>query len=182
MTQSKKALVIVDVQQGMFGHPGHHPYDADAVVGRLADLLRRARSAGTPVFFVQHDGGAGSLLAADSPGFPFRDELAPLPSEDVTVKKHCSAFQATALAEKLHAAGVEHLIVGGMQSEFCVDTAVRGAFERGFAVTLLSDGHTTFDTPALSGQQIVAHHNHTLGSGSFATLAKCDALYLPAED
>ncbi len=173
MTGSKTALVIIDVQKGMFGHTGYDPYDGEGVVGRLTELLERTRSAGTPVFFVQHDGGPKSPLAADSPGFAFREELTPLPSEDVTVKKHCSAFQNTDFNEKLRTAGIEHLIVGGMQSEFCVDTAARGAFERGFTVTLLSDGHTTFDTPALSGEQIVMHHNHTLDSGSFAKLATC---------
>ena len=38
--------------------------------------------------------------------------------------------------------------------------------------TLIADGHTTFDTPALPASQIIAHHNHTLASGHFAEVAK----------
>lgn len=167
---SNEALVIIDVQQGMFGNPANQPHDGEGVVARLAGLLQRVRASGTPVFFVQHDGGAETPLALDSPGFAYREELTPLPTEDVTVKKHCSVFQDTDFADKLRAAGVDHLIIGGMQSEFCVDTAVRGAFERGFSVTLISDGHTTFGTSTLSGEQVIAHHNHTLGGGSFAEL------------
>ena len=163
-----KALLIIDVQQGMFGGPMGEPYDGGGVVDRLASVLTRAREANAPVFFVQHDGGTGSPLAKGSAGFDYHTALAPLPSEDVTVKEHCSAFQATDLHQKLIAAGVDHIVVGGMQSEFCVDTAVRGAFERGIAATLIADGHTTFDTPALNAQQIIAHHNHTLLSGGFA--------------
>jgi nicotinamidase-related amidase len=62
-----------------------------------------------------------------------------------------------------------------MQTEFCVDTAVRSAFERDYQVTLVSDGHTTFDTPALEAERIVAHHNQTLGNG-FATLSPAAAI------
>lgn len=177
----KKALVIIDVQKGMFGNPGYDPHDGEGVVARLAGLLERARISGVPVYFVQHDGGVDSPLAADTPGFAIREELAPLPTEDVTVKQHCSLFQDTDFAGKIRAAGIDHLVIGGMQSEYCVDTAVRGAVERGFAVTLISDGHTTFGTPALSGEQVIAHHNHTLGSGSFADLLLAREAFVTAE-
>src|SRR5215469_2480260 len=89
-----RALVIIDVQQGMFNFPGYEPHDGEATVARIADLLWRARETGTAIFFVQHDGGDGAL-AAGSPGFPFRGELAPYEQEPVTVKRHCSAFQET---------------------------------------------------------------------------------------
>lgn len=147
-----------------------NPHDGEGVVDRLADVLSRARRAQLPIFFVQHDGGADSPLAIDGPGFAFHDALTPLPGEDVTVKKHCSSFQETDFHQKLIAGEINHVIVGGMQSEYCVDTAVRGAFERDLKVTLIADGHTTFDTPALSAEKIIAHHNYTLGGGGFAEL------------
>lgn len=66
-----KALLIIDVQQGMFSAPGMEPYDGEGVVGRLAALLARAN--GLPVFFVQHNGTEpGHPLAENGPGFPFR--------------------------------------------------------------------------------------------------------------
>jgi len=144
------------------------PYDGDRVVETLASVLDQSRSAAVPVFFVQHDGGEGSPLARDGEGFAFHEALTPRAEEDVTVKRFCNAFQDTDLLAKLTDAGIEEIVVGGMQTEFCVDTAVRGAFERGFKVTLIADGHTTFDTPALPAEQIIAHHNHTLASGHFA--------------
>jgi len=163
-----KALVIIDVQNGMF--TSATPHDGDEVVARLAMVLNNARQAQVPVIFVQHDGGKGSPLDSDGAGFAYHDALAPLPSETVVVKKHCSAFQDTEFHATLIAAGIDHIIIGGMQSEFCVDTAVRGALERGLKVTLIDDGHTSFDTLALPAVQIIAHHNHTLGTGGFATL------------
>ena len=165
------ALVIIDVQVGMFASPGYAPHDGDGTVARIASLLERARKARTPVFFVQHDGGKGDPLEEGTPGFPFRSELAPRDGESTTVKRHCSAFQHTDFDTRLKRADIDHLIVCGMQTEFCVDTAVRAAYERGYRVTLVSDGHTTFASKALSGADIVAHHNTTL-DGSFATLKK----------
>jgi len=62
-----------------------------------------------------------------------------------------------------------------MQTEFCIDTVVRAAYERSYKVTLVSDGHTPFDTRGLAAAGIIAHHNATLGSG-FATLKKAEEI------
>jgi nicotinamidase-related amidase len=170
-----RALMIIDVQQGMFAFPGFAPHDGEATVARITDLLSRARKNGTPVFFVQHDGGDDQALSANGPGFPFRPELAPGRDESVTVKRHCNAFQETDLERSLKRADIDELVVCGMQTEFCVDTATRAAVERGFKVTLVTDGHTTFDTKTIPAETIIAHHNATLGSG-FATLKRADEI------
>ncbi|MGZ6009807.1 MAG: isochorismatase family protein, partial [Rhizomicrobium sp.] len=72
-----KALVVIDVQKAMFAFPDFPPYDGEAVVQRIADLIARARDAGTPVYFVQHDGGPEDLLHPGKPGFPFHEKLTP---------------------------------------------------------------------------------------------------------
>jgi nicotinamidase-related amidase len=164
-----EALVIIDVQRGMFSFPDMQPHDAEGTVGRIADLLAQARSTATPVFFVQHEGEVGHPLERGTNGFPFHEALTPLDSESVTAKRHCNAFQETSLESALRADGIASLIVTGMQSNYCVDTFVRAAKERGFDIRLVADGHTTFDTPVLSADQIVAHHNYTL-AGTFAEL------------
>ena len=41
-----KALVIIDVQKGMWGHPDHPPYDDKGVLERIAALIAKARAAG----------------------------------------------------------------------------------------------------------------------------------------
>lgn len=103
----------------------------------------------------------------------FHKSLSPLPAETVTEKRHCNAFQETELESVLRDADIESLVGTGMQSNYCVDTFVRAAKERGFAICLVSDGHTTFDTPILTATQIIAHHNHTL-EDSFASLIRAD--------
>jgi nicotinamidase-related amidase len=171
------ALVIIDVQRGMFGVPEMQPFDGEATVKRIRRLLDQARSESTPIFFVQHDGAVGHPLAAGSPGFPFHEALMPGDGELVTVKRHCNAFQETDLEAHLRASGADRFIVTGMQSNYCIDTFVRAAVERGFKICLVADGHTTFDTPVLKADQIIAHHNHTL-DGSFAEVIRAEEITL----
>jgi len=164
-----KALVVIDVQKAMFQIPEFVPLDGEAVVDRIAMLIAAARGAGTPVFFVQHDGGPEDPFHPGKPGFAFHDKLAPQATDDVTVKYRGSAFNGTDLDAKLKKAGVGTVVICGMQSEYCVDSAVRGAVEHGYKVVLVADGHSTFDTKVLKAADIIAHENETLG-GSYAEI------------
>lgn len=166
-----KALVIIDVQKGMWAHPDYPPYDGDGVVARIADLIVRARAMNVPVMYVQHHaiGEPNNPLQPDRPGFPFHDAIAPKPGDDVTVKHKSSAFHGTDFDAKLKARGIDHLVVTGMQSEYCVDSAIRGAVERGYQVTLVADGHSTGDTRVARAKDIVAIQNDTM-AWDFATV------------
>jgi nicotinamidase-related amidase len=175
------ALVIIDVQQGMFSNSELQPYDGEETVSRIASLLDRSRKAGLPVIFVQHDGGAGHPLDSACSGFPFHSDLSPNPGETVMIKSRCNAFHGTDVEAVMRALGIGRVAVCGMQSQYCVDTFVRAASERGFEIELVSDGHTTFDTNALGAERIIAHHNETLG-GSFATLVKAAAVTMRSND
>jgi nicotinamidase-related amidase len=168
------ALVVVDVQRGLFdcGHPLHR---GEEVVERIGDLLDRARSAGMTIFHVQHDGGPGHILEKGSVGWPHHPRVAPAQGETIIEKRHQSAFQATDFAARLEHAGIRSLIIAGVQTEMCVDTTCRAAFALGFAVTLVSDAHTTFDSAVLPAEKIIAHHNQTLRN-RFARLASASEI------
>jgi nicotinamidase-related amidase len=174
-----KALMVIDVQQGMFADPAHPPFEGLQVVAKIADLIAQARRVGAPVVYVQHDGGQGHPLTPGAPGYPFHVELTPRDGDVVVVKNHCSAFQGTDLEGLLKARGITDLVVTGMQSDYCVDTTVRSAFERGFKVLLVQDGHTTFDQGELTGAQIRRHHNRLLDH-DFARLAKAQDVIFEA--
>jgi nicotinamidase-related amidase len=164
------ALMLVDVQQGMFDLPSPL-HRGDEVVARLAGLLERARAEGTPVVHIQHDGGPGHVLARGSAGWPHHPLVAPREGELVVEKRHSSAFHGTELHRRLQEAGIDRLVIAGMQTEMCVDSACRGAAALDYRVVLVADGHTTFDTPAIAADLIIAHHNRLLGRG-FVELAE----------
>ena len=163
------ALVVIDVQQIMFDLPNFPPYEGEALVDRIADLIAKARASGTPIFFVQHDEGPGTAMHPGTPGFPFHPKLAPQAGDDVTVKNRGSAFHNTDFDSKLRKTGIDTLVICGMQSEYCIDAAVRGARERNYEVILVSDGHSTVDSPVLKAKDIIDHQNQTL-NGSYATV------------
>ena len=60
-----------------------------------------------------------------------------------------------------------------MQTEMCVNSACRGAVALGYRVGLVADGHTTYDTPVIDAERIIAHHNRLLGNG-FANVVAAD--------
>jgi len=164
-------LLVIDLQRGMFG-PGGLPYAGDAVLGRVAGLLDRARAQGVAVLHVRHDGGSGDDLERHTPGWEIHPAVAPEGDEPIVDKSRCSAFHGTNLHERLQKLGLTRLVVAGMQTEYCIDTACREAHGLGYKVALVGDGHTTFDAPSLTAEQIVAHHNLTLQRGGFVELVQ----------
>ncbi len=168
------ALVIIDMQKGMFTDVVA-PYRGEEVLQRIASLLQRARAAQIPIFHVQHDGGPGDILGKGSPGWPHRPEVAPRAGEPVIEKRHISAFHGTDFHDRLNKAGIDRLVIAGMQTEMCVDSACRAAVALGYRVVLAGDAHTTFDTSVLPAERIVAHHNKTL-DGAFVELSTASSI------
>ena len=154
------ALVVIDMQTILFDP---EPAEAEAVIARINGLASRARAAGVPVVWVQHETATGDLVA-DSPGWQLHAGLV-TQDGDVFVRKNMSdAFLRTDLHALLSDRGVRHVTVCGYSSEFCVDSTVRGAASRGYAVTLASDAHTSHDKPHATGLQIRLHENETLSN------------------
>jgi nicotinamidase-related amidase len=166
------ALMVIDVQQGMFALP-KPPHRGEEVVQRIAGLLERARAEGATVVHIQHDGGTGHVLAKGGAGWPPHPLVAPRSGEMVVEKRYSGAFHDTDLHRRLAEAGIDRLVITGMQTEMCVDSACRGAVALGYRVVLVSDGHTTYDTSIIPADRVIAHHNRLLGSG-FAELATAD--------
>ena len=54
------ALIVVDVQEGLFG-PSPSPALSEDVFARINELTSRARAAGVPVIFIQHETATGDL-------------------------------------------------------------------------------------------------------------------------
>jgi nicotinamidase-related amidase len=164
MTQSaasKPALLLIDIQNAMFG-PEEVCHDPERLLANAGSLLSRARAAGVPVFHVQHCEGEGSPFAPKSAGWQIRPEVAPREGEPVTEKWACSSFYKTGLDERLRAAGVGRLVIAGLQTDFCIDTACRVAQSLGYTVTLAGDAHSTMDNGVLKADQIIRHHNRVL--------------------
>lgn len=149
--------MIIDVQIGLVELMP--PKLQEEVLSKVRVLLHKARSSGVLVVFVQHDGPKGHPLEAETAPWAVHPSIAPLPGELVIRKKASDSFYETRLAEELGAGKIQHLIVTGGMTEYCVDTTCRSAVAHGYDVTLVADAHLTRDTPVLNAPQIIAHHN-----------------------
>jgi len=162
----KTALLVIDVQRGLFDDEPR-PYEADAVVDRINALTASARTAGTPVVFIQHERPSG-LLEYGSESWLLEGRLV-VADEDARIRKTTpDSFLRTELEQLLAGWGTEQLMICGYASEFCVDTTTRRAAALGFPVVLVADAHTTHDKEHATGLEIRTHHNATLPNiGSF---------------
>ena len=154
------AVLVIDVQQGLCTGPGA-AYDCAGTIARINLVTRRARSAGVPVVFIQHESDAGYLVHG-SPDWQLATGLDVMPSDLRLRKTTCDAFLDTDLHALLQEREVRKVVVCGMHSEFCVDTTTRRALALGYPVLLVADAHTSAGNVALSAQQVIAHHNATL--------------------
>lgn len=148
----KTALLVIDVQQALIDD---QPANKDAFLVNLKLLIDAAHEGGTEVIYVRHDGGEGDVLAYGEPGWQLDKSLVPRSDERIFEKRFNSAFLKTGLTEYLSSKGVTNLVICGMQTEYCIDTSVKTAFEHGYDVVVPSGATTTYANPFLSGDKIV---------------------------
>lgn len=142
---SSAALLLIDVQRNRFeGEPA--VWDGVELLARISGLVARARSSGVPVIFVRNCGGVGEPDEPGSVGWELSPAVPRLAGEPIVDKRQPDAFVGTGLDGLLRSRGVRRVIVCGMQRESSIQETCRGAVERGFEVTLVEDGHSTFDS------------------------------------
>jgi nicotinamidase-related amidase len=153
-------ILIIDVQSILFD-PVPRPFEADLVVERINRITSWARSNNLMVSHVHHE-AADSEIEFGSASWQLQTGLNVVEGDQFVRKTTPDSFLRTNLDALLKENDVEHLIVCGYASEFCVDTTVRRAAGLSYSVELVSDAHTTHDKPHASAEQIRAHHNATL--------------------
>jgi nicotinamidase-related amidase len=156
------ALLVIDVQTALC--TGHYAtFESKRVINRINLVSEKARAAKALVIFIQHASNEGAL-ALGSEGWQLADGLVVQNTDTVMGKTATDSFHKTPLQSLLEQHHINHLIVCGMQSDFCVDTTARRALGLGYPITLVSDGHTTLDNEVLTAAQISAHHTLTLAN------------------
>jgi nicotinamidase-related amidase len=162
----KTALLVIDVQQGLC-EGEHDAFESRQLIERINRLSARARSAGAPVVFIQHE-TREAPFEHGSRTWQLADGLLTAPGDLFLRKTASDSFHRTDLQSLLQQHGVTDLVVCGLHTEFCVDSTVRRALALGYPVVLAADAHSTEDKAHLSASQIIRHHNATLADiGSF---------------
>jgi nicotinamidase-related amidase len=147
---SQSALVVIDAQgeyrSGRMALPG-----VDPALARIADVLARARAAGTPVFHVAQLGQAGTLFDQGTERGAILPQAAPVAGEPIVMKRLPNGFAGTELHERLQQAGRSTLIVAGFMTHMCISASVRAALDLGYQTTVIADATATRALPAHDG-------------------------------
>lgn len=150
------ALVLIDLQKGILSRP-LAPHSAADVVERAKETANRFRAAGSPVVLVHVGWSADGVdmppqtvdepivLPAGGPPADF-SEFAPGIAElgDVVVmKRQWGAFYGTELDLQLRRRGVRTIVLGGVATNFGVESTARAAWEHGYDLVVAEDLSTT---------------------------------------
>jgi nicotinamidase-related amidase len=165
-------MIMIDVQAELVDA---HPYQGKTLIQNLQALLAACREQGVPVIYVQHSELDGSELRHGSRGWQIARSVAPKEGEPAFEKHNNSAFRGTGLHEHLQAMGAKNLLLCGMQTEYCVDTTVKVAFELGYSVLIPSGATGTFDNEILPANKIIDFYENRIWSGGMATVVSMEA-------
>lgn len=152
-------LLVVDMQEGIVDE---ELYAFDTFMKRTACLIDAARKSGTEVIFVQHDAGPGSNLTAGEKGFNIAEQVRPVQGEKVFVKKINSCFGNRDFREYMEKQEDKRLMIIGLQTNYCIDTTVKSAFERGYTVIIPEGTNTTFDNDYMTGETTVRYYKEDI--------------------
>ena len=148
--RKQPALVVMDLQRGMFEGAGGPLHEAEKLLRRVGAMIAKARLRGQPIIFVRHDGGPGDELERGTALWPIHPRVAPLSGpgidEPIVDKTQPSAFAKTDMKKVLQARGIESLVICGAQSDCCIAATAKAARKAGYAVTVVADAHSTFDS------------------------------------
>ncbi|KFK85715.1 isochorismatase [Streptomyces sp. JS01] len=171
-TLTGSTLILVDFQntytRGVMELDGWQPS-----LEAAADLLARAREAGTKVVHVINDGGEGTPYDIRAEIGRIHPAVAPAAGEPVVVKQAPNAFHGTDLGE--HVPEGQDVIIAGWMTHMCVTFTAQGAFLRGNRPTVVADACATRSLPVL-GSDLNAAQVH---DGALATIGDLYGVVVP---
>ncbi len=153
------AVVIIDLQRGIASRQTA-PHSAANVVERAAALADRFRRAGSMIVLVRVDLANIVRPNADSPmrnpndppppasASELVDELGQQPGDLVITKRYWDAFVGTDLEQRLRDRQIRTILLGGIATNFGVESTARTAAALGFDVVVVEDATSSMSEEA----------------------------------
>jgi nicotinamidase-related amidase len=156
------ALVLIDLQNGITSRVTAPHASAD-VISRAVRLADAFRARGSTVVLVRvafaPDGSDRLKMPTDEPvpamtpapdWSEIRAELGPKPGDIVVTKHQWGAFYGTEMDLHLRRRGIKTIVIGGISTNFGVESTARDAFERAFALVFAEDAMAAMSADAHS--------------------------------
>jgi len=154
------ALILIDLQKGIAGR-STAPHSAPEVIANAVRIADRCRAAGATVILVRvafAADGSDRLLTPTDEQFPSAPpapdwseivpELGPRPGDLIVTKRQWGAFYGTDLELHLRRRGIKTIVIGGISTNFGVESTARDAWERNFAMVLVEDAMAAMSADA----------------------------------
>lgn len=174
MTEKKKALIVVDVQNDFCPGGSLAVAGGNEVVAPLNKLIKEFLDRGEPVFktrdwhpttarhFAKHGGVWPVHCVQNTSGAEFHPDLSDDPRITIISKgvdenaDGYSGFDGTNLAQVLRDQGIEEVWVGGLATDYCVKHTVLDARREGFAVKALAEAMRPVNLKPIDGAEAIA--------------------------
>lgn len=155
----------MDIQDFYFPGDGPGLVNAEAASLNAGEILRIFREKKQLVVHVRHKSGKG---------FGIHKNVAPLANEKVITKEEVNSFLGTDLLEYLKHNKINRLLVIGMQTQMCLEAAVRAGHDFGFECIVVQDACATRDLK-YGGKTVKAENVHTavlstISEGGYGTV------------
>jgi nicotinamidase-related amidase len=153
LAPERTALVLIDVQKGTLGFP-LQPHSAADLISTAAKLARACRDAGALVVYVQvkfakdfadrPHGVTDTPMMLPTGGLPsdwadYPPELAAIAPDLWITKRQWSAFHGTELDLQLRRRGITTILLGGIATNFGVESTARDAWQNDYSVVVVED-------------------------------------------
>ncbi len=153
------ALILIDIQntyrRGLMQLTNVEPAILEA-----QKLLKLARELKIPVIHIQHDAGVGSPYDISTDIGAIATEVAPIAGEKVIVKNYPNAFVETTLDAELKTLGIKNIVLAGFMTHMCVNSTAHGAFNLGYASTIVASATATRPLLSTNGKVLGADEVH----------------------
>jgi nicotinamidase-related amidase len=158
---TRKALIVVDIQNDYFPGGKWPLAGADAAADNAARVVASARAAGDLVVHIRHEftSADAPFFIAGSEGARIHPKVLNRPDEQVVLKHYVNSFRETDLKQILDAKEIEELTVVGSMSHMCIDGITRAASDFGYKVTVVHDACASRDLE-FGGVVVPAAHVH----------------------
>ena len=158
-------LLVIDAQKEI---TNEKLYKFDEFVSTVKMLIKAARGNGVEVIFVRHDDGAETPMTKGLEGFEIYGGFAPEQGEKIFDKRVNSPFKDTGLAEYLSEKGETEIIITGLQTDYCIDAAVKCGFEHGYKIIVPQYANSTFDNNFMTAEKSYEYYNDFIWNGRYA--------------
>lgn len=153
------ALILIDIQNtyrsGLMQLTNVEPAILEA-----QKLLKKARELNIPIIHIQHDAGVGSPYDVTASIGEISPEVAPIAGEKVIIKHYPNSFIQTPLDSELKALGINNIVLAGFMTHMCVNSTAHGAFNLGYAVTIIASATATRPLMSANNKVLSADEVH----------------------